>query len=463
MVSEPDFDVIVIGAGGAGIAAAATAAEGGASVLIIEAASQPGGATALAGGSFMAAGTAQQAQVGYPADSADALFDHYLTFNRWHVAPAVVRRFCDAALPTFEWLQQLGAQFLPDALYRAARETAPRTHRVAGGGQTYIDILHRAASHHGADFAFGKRVDGLHQVGDSYLVRAGDDEVSAAAVVVATGGFGANTELISKYLPAAHGDPVWSPAPPTCRGDALALVAGAATGGINHGEVLLTSGLVHEIEPFTPPWLMMVGGDGRRFIDESAPYAVLAPLAIAHGPCWVILDDALVRSAKPNPSATWGAGTWTADILLAAAADQRILTAPTVEQLAVAAGLPAPALTGTVHRYNVSCAGGRDTEFLKPVGLRPITEPPFYAVKLAPAVVVVTGYGLHIDPDGRVLNEVDGGPMPGLYAAGEVTGNVLGPQYLGGGNAISSALIFGRIAGASAVSDAAHHVAGARQ
>lgn len=62
-----------------------------------------------------------------------------------------------------------------------------------------------------------------------------------------------------------------------------------------------------------------------------------------------------------------------------------------------------------------------------------------------------------------MLNEVDGGPMPGLYAAGEVTGNVLGPQYLGGGNAISSALIFGRIAGASAVSDAAHHVAGARQ
>ena len=88
-----------------------------------------------------------------------------------------------------------------------------------------------------------------------------------------------------------------------------------------------------------------------------------------------------------------------------------------------------------------------------------IDTPPYYAVRLSPAVVALTGYGPRIDAEARVLRAADGDPVPGLYAAGEVTGNVLGPQYLGGGNAIGSALIFGRIAGRSAA--AARQVAAA--
>jgi fumarate reductase flavoprotein subunit len=75
--------------------------------------------------------------------------------------------------------------------------------------------------------------------------------------------------------------------------------------------------------------------------------------------------------------------------------------------------------------------------------------------------VAVTGYGPRIDPEGRVLRAADGDPVPGLFAAGEVTGNVLGPQYLGGGNAIGSALIFGRIAGRSAAAERSAVRAGA--
>jgi fumarate reductase flavoprotein subunit len=82
--------------------------------------------------------------------------------------------------------------------------------------------------------------------------------------------------------------------------------------------------------------------------------------------------------------------------------------------------------------------------------MRPIATPPFYAVRLQPLVVAVTGYGLLIDADARVLRETDGEPVDGLFAAGEVTGNVIGAQYIGGGNAIGSALIFGRIAGRAA-------------
>jgi fumarate reductase flavoprotein subunit len=466
MTQEPDYDVVVIGAGGAGLAAAVSAAEAGASVLVIEAADKPGGSTALAGGSFMAAGTPVQAAAGYPGDTADAFYDYYLTFNRWEVEPAVARRFCHAALPTFEWLTGLGVRFTPEGLYRAGREPAPRSHRPVGGGQAYIDALYRAARSHGLDFAFGQRADrlDLDAGGRCHTVGAGGEEITAGSVVLATGGFGANLELIRRHIPDADRDLAWSPAAGTCRGDglALALSAGAEAAGINHGDLLLTAGLVKEIEPFTPPWLMMVGQHGHRFVDESAPYGVVTPLALKHGPCWVILDDRLVRSAKPDSASAWGAGTWAADILLPAIADGRVLQAGTVEELAAAAGLPGPALAGAVRRYNQSCASRQDAEFVKrEAGLIAIDTPPFYAVRLRPAVVALTGYGPRIDAESRVLRAADGDPVPGLYAAGEVTGNVLGPQYLGGGNAIGSALIFGRIAGRSAAAARQAAAAGA--
>jgi fumarate reductase flavoprotein subunit len=457
MKSQPDYEVLVVGAGGAGLAAAISAAEVGRSVLIVEAARQVGGSTALSGGSFMAAGTSVQAAAGYPSDTADAFFDHYLTFNRWAVEPAVARRFCDAALPTFEWLTGLGVKFTPEGLYRATREPVPRSHRPVGAGQAIVDALHAAVQTHDVDIALGHRADTLlagHER-SGFRLSAGGEEVTAAAVVLTTGGFGQNLDLVRQHLPDAEGEAVWSPSADTCRGDGLTLAGsvGAATAGRNHGDLLLTAGLVKEIEPFAPPWLMMVGGDGRRFVDESAPYAVLTPRAIDHGPCWVILDDPMVRSARPDPAraAAWGSGTWTADTLLAGVSSGQVLSAGTLEQLAVAAGLPGQALAATVRRYNGYAAAGRDEEYLKtPSALVPVATPPFYAVRVRPSVVALTGYGLRIDPDARVLRAVDGDSEPGLYAAGEVTGNVLGPQYLGGGNAIGSALIFGRIAGRSA-------------
>jgi fumarate reductase flavoprotein subunit len=456
MTAQLDYDVAVIGAGGAGLAAAIAAAERGRSVLVIEAAGKVGGSTSLAGGSFMAAGTSVQAAAGFPGDTPEAFFDHYLTFNRWAVDPAVARKFCYSALPTFEWLSDLGVAFTPEGLYRATREPAPRSHRPIGGGQAIVDALGATAQKEGVDMALGRRVDALKGRPDNsgYQIVAGDDEVTAAAVVIATGGFGQNPDLVGKYLTDAAGE-VWSPAAETCRGDGIGLAErlGAAMAGRNCGDILMASGLVKEIEPFPPPWLMIVGGDGRRFVAESAPYAVVTPLALEHGPCWVILDDSIVRSAKadPNQTSTWGSGSWTADTLLAGVASGKVLTAGTLEDLAEAIGLPGPALAATVRRYNSYAASGQDEEFFKDASaMRAVDSQPFYAIRLWPSILAVTGYGLRIDPGARVLRESDGDPVPGVFAAGEVTGNVIGPQYLGGGNAIGSALIFGRIAGESA-------------
>lgn len=140
----------------------------------------------------MAAGTPVQAAAGYPGDTADAFFDHYLTFNRWAVDPAIARRFCDAALPTFEWLVGLGVRFTPEGLYRATREPVPRSHRPVGGGQAYVDALHRAVRSHGVDIALRRRVDSLVPGGEGtgYTIGAGGDEMTARSVVLATGGSG---------------------------------------------------------------------------------------------------------------------------------------------------------------------------------------------------------------------------------------------------------------------------------
>ena len=455
-----DYDVVIVGGGGAGLAAAITASDEGASVLLVEAADELGGATALAGGSFMAAGTPQQRAAGYPDDSPDEFYDYYMTFNRWNADPAVVRRFCDAAAPTMAWLEVLGVEFLPERLYRAGLERSPRSHRPTGAGLAIVQALRAACSARNIDVAVGNRVDGLLFDGDRVRgVRARGEEVTARSVIVTTGGFGSNSDMVKAYYPDANrgGDDVWSPAPATCVGDGIAMAeaAGAGTTGINHGELLLSSGFSHDLEPFVPGWLVYVTAGGRRFVNELAPHTVITPLALTHGDsCWVILDEEARRSAVADRNSQFGAGSWVAETILAQVSQGRVRTAGTVAELGSVAGIDPVALTATVERYNADCAAGLDSQFFKdPAAMKPIATPPFYAVELRPSVVAVTGYGLRVDPDARVLGASDGRPISGLYAAGEVCGSVLGAQYVGGGNAVGSAIIFGRIAGRTAVTD----------
>ena len=462
MSTDSGFDVTVVGAGGGGMAAAVSAAEAGASVLLVETADRVGGATALSGGSFMAAGTVAQAAAGYPDDTAEDFFEYWMTFNRWQADPAIARRFCEAAEPTLSWLISLGLEFLPQNVYRAGLERAPRSHRPTGGGLAIVEALRAACRSHDVEIALGNRVDGL-VVADGRVrgVRSRGEEITAGAVIVTTGGFGANPELVRRHYPDSvlGGSAVWSPAPQTCVGDGLSLgdIVGAATTGRNHGELLLSPGFSHDLEPFIPGWLVYVNAAGRRFVNELAPHTVITPLAIAEGgACWVIFDDVARKEALAPADPRWGAGSWISDVILAEVERGRIHTGDDIAGLAAAAGLPTEALQATVARYNEDYEAGEDTLFFKDASaMKPIATPPFYAVKMVPSVVAVTGYGLRIDTSARVLRAVDDRPVPGLYAAGEVSGSVIGTQYIGGGNAVGSALIFGRIAGQSAVADLA--------
>ena len=452
-VASPDFDVIVVGGGGAGLSAALSASESGASVLLVEAASKTGGSTALSGGAFLAAGTSVQRAAGVDGDSAQEFYDFFLAVNRWDVEPSIVRRYTSEGAAAVDWLIEHDVTFAPEELVRGEIERLPRLHRAGDGGAGIAAALSRACVQRGIDIAFGTRVSELLVTDGAVTgVRAGEQEVTAGAVVLASGGFANNHELVAEYIPLARPylEDLRSPAAPTNLGDGLrmALSLGAATAGFDRAQVLLSSGIVNDLEPVLPGWLICVDRSGRRFVDETAFYHVMNPLTLRHGgACWAIFDDAALRSARGSGS-RYGSGLWTEDALTRAVQAGKIPFAADIGTLAEALGLPPGVLCTTVSRYNDDVDAGADSLFFKnPSTMVPCRTPPFYGVKLRPTMMPVTGFGLRIDADGRVLRESDDRPIPGLFAAGEIAGNVVGPSIFSGGAMIAGAIIFGRRAG----------------
>src|SRR5690242_8143331 len=134
-LAEDRADVLVIGAGGAGLGAALSAVESGAShVVVLEAATSPGGTTAVSAGSFLAAGTPWQAAAGVADDTAEAMLDHFLTASGFDADVGVVHELCRSAAPTLSWLVGHGASLAPGGPNRAGRESVPRSPRFAGEG-----------------------------------------------------------------------------------------------------------------------------------------------------------------------------------------------------------------------------------------------------------------------------------------------------------------------------------------
>lgn len=463
---ERDYDVIVVGSGDAGLCAAIAAHDAGARVLIVESQEEVGGSSRLSGGVFYAAGTSVQRAAGYPNDTPDDMYDYYLTLNQWRVEPSVVRRFCDHAAPTLEWLMSIGVQFQPEKLYCSGVERIPRGHDPEGMGAAIVAALDQQVSKRGIDIALKTRVDKLLiEDGRVTGISAGGEQARAAAVVLATGGFGQNPEFLDRYYPESipAGERRWSISGPGCQGDAIPLSqqAGAAITGFNHGLLLLTAGFNRILEVEPPGWLIYVNREGRRFVKETAAYAVMAGVVKEQGGlCWAIFDETQRANAAPDPALADGfaAGLIATDFvswILEDWADKgRIIREPTLEKVADRAGISAAGLRTTVDQYNADVARGRDRQYYKDrADLRPIVTPPFYAIEMRPAIVALTSCGPRIDADAHVIDKA-GRVIPGLYAAGEAAGSVLGERYIGGGNSVGSACVFGRIAGTNAAAEA---------
>ncbi|MGE0665062.1 MAG: FAD-dependent oxidoreductase [Sphingomonadales bacterium] len=467
-----DYDVIVIGGGGGGMSAALVAAATGARVLLVEAGSRCGGATALSGGAFYAAGTRVQQAAGIEGDSAEAMYTYGMALNRYRMEPSVFRRFCEETGGALHWLIDLGVQFPPAGLTLADVSGVPRSHWAVGRGAAIAETLEGHLQSAGVEVVTNTRVRKLTvESGAVTGIEVEGETIHANAVVVASGGFGANDELLAKHYPAAaEVEGSWYIGPETSQGDSLAFgsAVGAALTGENRGLQLMSPGL-HPTLEMPPGWLVFVNKHGLRFMNESVPYCVFNPIFEAQPDrmAFAIFDRAAFENPPKDPrfAAAQAAGTsstdWKTDILAAGLKAGRILEGNTLEDLAARAGIRPGALTETVARYNEGAEAGEDRLFFKGAQhLVPIGAGPYYAATMTMQIVCFTSYGLRIDREARV-QDLSGKPIPGLYAAGEASGGLMGEVYLGSGNSIANAVTFGRIAGTNAGRYARSNFAGA--
>lgn len=465
-----DYDVVILGAGIAGLAAAITARESGASVLVVEAEGAVGGRSQFSTGMIMAAGTRKQRAEGIE-DDPERLFRHYQTLNAWQVDAGVTKALCYEAGPAVDWLEDLGCEI--KAVYFSGDEDVPRGH-VTEGGHEIIRVLHDRCKALDVEFALGQRVDRLLAAdGRVGGVAVGDDTVTAESVVLATGGIEGNPRLIEKYLPKAvelagagivyanGGDEVAK----FSYGDAIPLASsvGAQVTGHNRFLSTITPFFSTESDTYFPGWLVVVNSQGRRFYDEMSPYSVTQGLVHAQGgPVYAIFDDAAKRAAQPKttinqrkvriPGQTWE--DWVEPVIDENIATGKVIKRDTLDGLARALDIPETNLLHTFEKYNADVEAGEDTQFLKrPDHMRKVDQGPFYAVPVHNMKLSVTAVGPKVDRDGRVL---DGGnlPVPGLFAAGECAGGVLGDVYVGSGNALANAVAYGRIVGRTAAAAA---------
>ena len=355
--------------------------------------------------------------------------------------------------------------FAPEALYSSGVETVPRGHPAARMGAEIAEVLDREVSKRNIDVVLNARLTDLvvnDASGAVSGVQIGDDVITANAVVLATGGFGANPYFLNKYYPdaAAQADKAWYIGNEHCVGDGLVLgeQAGADIVGFNRGLLLTTPNFKKELEVYVPGWVVYVNREGRRFVNEMAEYAVMSGVIKAQtgGSCFAVFDDEARKTAKPNKQYedAFAAGfislNWVTTEIENQLKTGKVIQAESLEALEKKCGIRPGSLNATLTRYNQDIEEGADSMFFKAhEEMKPISTAPFYAVEVFPAIVCLTSTGLRINKRTQVLNARDE-VIQGLYAAGETTGDVLGERYIGGGNSIANAIVFGRIAGQQA-------------
>jgi fumarate reductase flavoprotein subunit len=462
-----DYDVAVVGTGAAGLCAALEASAAGASVLLIEGSDTVGGSTRLSSGVVMGAGTRYQKAAGIE-DASEDLFAFYMSTNHWKVEPPVVRALAENAGPTIDWLGDLGVTFW-DQIYFSGDEPKARGHVVIGEGQAIVDTLHAEVRRRdNIEIAMGRRVNRLVVEGGTVVgVAVDDDELGAGSVVLAMGGFGANPGLLDELIPEVRrlaGDFFWYVGADTSQGDAFELGKAVGAQILGHGrcQMNVRPDFAHLPDAYLPGWLMMVNAHGRRFFNEMSPYSVTQPIFLGQPhPIHAIFDEEAKQAAQPKstfsmkkvhiPGADWE--DWVEPVIDKMHAEGKVVRADTIEELAEAIGVPPASLAGAVTRYNADVEAGQDSMYLKePSVMRPVATGPFYAVEVRLTQLGLTSVGLRIDAGARVVGEASA-PVPGLFAAGECTGGVLGDVYMGSGNSLANCLTFGRIAGRSAAAE----------
>ncbi len=451
-----EADVIVIGAGGAGLAAAVTANQAGASVIVLEKTPKVGGNTIMAGGALNAVDEGSETAIANK-DSVELHYKQTFEGGDKQGDPELVRKLVTNAWDGVEWLKGLGMEFKPGT-FTVLGGLWPRAHKPVepvGTGffkayNTYID------SHDNIEIMFNtKATDLITENGKvTGVVAVGEtgNKVTLTAkkgVVLATGGFAANVEMRQKYNKtwATLDASIKSTNPPSSTGDGIAMATAVNAQLVQMENIQLlpmgdpnTGSLSGNIEMGVENRIF-VNDEGKRFVDEGARRDVMtnALFQQPNAHMWVILDshDYPTGDEKNNFNES-------INELIAAG---RAFKGETLEELAGKIGVVPENLVAAVTEFNTHVDSKTADSFGRSLYADKIDKGPFYAGARVPTVHHTMG-GVKINTEAQVIDS-NGNIIPGLYAAGEVTGGIHGANRLGG-NALTDTVVFGRIAGTNA-------------
>ena len=490
--STVDADVVVVGAGGAGMTAAITAAAEGKSVVVLESQSMVGGNSVRATGGMNAGKTVYQDEnefgesagvektlktaaekyadnetitalaktvseqwAAYQAnptgyfDSVELMELDTMIGGKGINDPELVETLCANSADAIDWLDEHGITL----------------HNVSSFGGASVKRIHRPVNAEGKTVSVGSYMIPLLQencekagvkmmldttateiltdangaaVGVKATGASGETvTVNAKAVVLTTGGFGANLDMVVKYKPELKGFMTTNAAGIQGQGIEMAEAIGAATVDMDQIQIhptveantaaLITEGLRGD-------GAVLINAEGKRFIDEVGTRDVVSAAEIAQtgSYSWLVVDQAMVDASS---------------VIQGYIKKGYTVTGETYEELGKAMGVDAAAFAETMEKWNGYVEAKNDPDFGRTSFANPLNTAPYYAVKVTAGVHHTMG-GLKINANTEVLNE-KGEVIPGLFAAGEVTGGVHGANRLGG-NAVADFTVFGRIAGAAA-------------
>ena len=452
---ESSYDVVVIGAGGAGFSAAIEAKNAGANVVLLEKMPAVGGNSLISGAEMNAAKNWVQPKLGINDDSPELHAEDTYKGGDMKGDMNVIKVMTHNALDAAKWCRDyLGVRFEDDNLFFFGGHSRKRALIPIGHtGTEFITKFQAKADELGIPVITNMKAEELIKdksgrvVGVKATMNGASYTFNAkGGVVLATGGFGANPEMVKKYNPKIDERFKTTDAPGTT-GEALYMAERAGAQLVNMGYIQTypicdpISGVIELIADARFDGAIMLNQEGKRFVEELQRRDVLSEAILKQtgGYCWVLWNDkigSISNTVKEHPTEY---EAFTKQGIMATCDDLKCVADFTK--------IPFDSLKGTIDRVSSMTGKGNDKDFNHRSGLLDMTQGKYYVIKAVPSVHHTMG-GVRINEKAQALT-AEGKAIPGLWAAGEVTGVTHGTNRLGG-NAYTDIIVFGRIAGKAA-------------